>query len=314
MIVGRLASNKIGYRRLFAVFALFGFIMLAPACKDETAEPQHKCPTAKNLTISVIKENCKNLDVQNSVLKGTIIESQDVKNYTYLNLKDSTGQIWAAIPTTQVETGKEIEISNIIVMQDFQSKTLNKTFDIILFAVPSGGSRVCSVPPGGMSPGMEMPPGNMPPGTEMSPGMMSEMPPGMMPGGMPHGSKPAEGMGTVQPKTISQEIKVSKATGEDAYAIEEIYAKKKELAQKPVRVRAKVVKFLPEIMGKNWIHIQDGTGSAENNNYDITVSTLETAAVGDEVIVNGTLGADKDFGFGCAFALIIEDATIKKVK
>ncbi|MBW2647127.1 MAG: hypothetical protein JRE23_13325, partial [Deltaproteobacteria bacterium] len=279
MIVGRLASNKIGYMRLFALFALFGFIMLAPACKDETTEPQHKCPTAKKITIADIKGNSKNLDNQNSVLKGTVIESQDVKNYTYLNLKDSTGQIWAAIPKTPVETGKEIEISNIIVMQDFQSKTLNKTFDIILFAVPSGGSRVGSMPPGGMPPGMEMPPGDMPPGTEMPPGMMSEMPPGMMPGGMPRGSMPAEGMGAVQPKTISQEIKVSKATGEDAYAIEEIYAKKKDLAQKPVRVRAKVVKFLPEIMGKNWIHIQDGTGSAENNNYDITVSTLETAAV-----------------------------------
>jgi hypothetical protein len=313
MIVGRLASNKIerlanSYMRLFAVFALFGFIMLAPACKDETTEPQHKLPIAKKVTIADIKGNSKNLDNQNSVLKGTVIESQDVKNYTYLNLKDSTGQIWAAIPKTQVETGKEIEIANIIVMQDFQSKTLNKTFDIILFAEPSGGSRVCSMPPGGM------PPGDMPPGTEMPPGMMSEMPPGMMPGGMPHGSKPAEGMGAVQPKTISHDIKVSKATGEDAYAIEEIYAKNKDLAQKLVRVRAKVVKFLPEIMGKNWIHIQDGTGSADNNNYDITVSTLETAAVGDEVIVNGTLGVDKDFGFGCAFALIIEDATIKKVK
>lgn len=311
MIVGRLASNKIerlanSYMRIFAVFALFGFIMLAPACKDETTEPQHKLPIAKKVTIADIKGNSKNLDNQNSVLKGTVIESQDVKNYTYLNLKDSTGQIWAAIPKTQVETGKEIEISNIIVMQDFQSKTLNKTFDIILFAVPSGGSRVCSMPQGGMPPGTEMPPGDMPPGTEM--------PPGMMPGGMPRGSMPAEGMGAVQPKTISQEIKVSKATGEDAYAIEEIYAKKKDLAQKPVRVRAKVVKFLPAIMGKNWIHIQDGTGSAENNNYDITVSALETAAVGDEVIVNGTLGVDKDFGFGCAFALIIEDAAIKKVK
>jgi hypothetical protein len=313
MIVGRLDSNKIGYMRFFAVFALFGFIILAPACKDETTEPQHKCPTAKNITIADIKGNSKNLDVQNCVLKGTVIESQDVKNYTYLNLKDSTGQIWAAIPKTQVETGKEIEISNIIVMQDFESKTLNKTFDIILFAV-TGGGRVCSMPPGGMPPGMEMPPGmmsEMPPG-DMPPG--TEMPPGMMPSGMPHGSMPAEGMGAVQPKTISQDIKVSKATGEDAYAIEEIYAKKKDLAQKPVGVRAKVVKFLPEIMGKNWIHIQDGTGSAENNNYDITVSTLETAAVGDEVIVNGTLGVDKDFGFGCAFALIIEDATIKKVK
>ncbi len=300
MILGSLTLNKNerfakASMRLFAVFALFGVIMFTPACKDETTAPLDKSPVTENVTILEIKENYTNLNVQNPVLKGTVIESQDVKSYTYLKLKDSTGQIWAAIPKTPVETGKEIEISNIIVMKDFHSKTLDKTFDTILFAVPSEGSRACPTPPGGMPGGMEMPSG-------------------MTPGGMPQGSMPTEGMGAVQPKMIPQDMKVSKAAGEDAYAIEEIYTNKKELSQKTVRVRAKVVKFLPEIMGKNWIHIQDGTGSAEAGTHDITVSILETADVGDEVIVKGTLGVDKDFGSMCTFALIIEDATITVIE
>jgi hypothetical protein len=103
---------------------------------------------------------------------------------------------------------------------------------------------------------------------------------------------------------------VSKAVGEGAYTIEEIYSKKEELSQKTITVRAIVVKFMPQIMGKNWIHLQDGTGSAEIGNNDIAVSTLETAKIGEEVIVKGTLGIDKDFGMSCAFGVLIEEATI----
>jgi hypothetical protein len=225
-----------------------------------------------------------------------VIENQDVKNYTYLHLKDTTGQIWAAIPKTPVAVGKEIEISNIIVMEGFHSKTLDRTFDIILFAVPSEPTRVCPIPHG-----------------EISGDMISEMPL-RMPPSPPHGSMPEVATGRDKPKAIPPNIKVKKATGQHAYTIEEIYANKDKLSQKPVTVRAKVVKFLPQIMGKNWIHIQDGTGSEENKNHDIAVSTLEKADIGDEVIVYGNLGVDKDFGAMCAFAMIIEDASIKKVK
>ena len=293
-------------RLLGAALALLGFIIFAPGCKDKTETPKNECPIAEkvtlsksNVTISEIKENSETLNVQDPVLKGTVIESQDVKRYTYLHLKDSTGQIWAAIPKTPVETGKEIEISDIIVMKDFHSKTLDKTFDTILFAVPAGGSSVCRVPHGEMPAGMT---------SGMPGGMMSEMP-----GGMPQGSMPGMEMGAGKSKPIPQDIKVSKAVGKDAYTVEEIYSNRKELSQKPVTVRAKVVKFLPQIMEKNWIHIQDGTGNEENSNYNIVVSTLETADVGDEVLVHGTLGVDKDYGTMCAFAVIIEDASITKV-
>ena len=112
----------------------------------------------------------------------------------------------------------------------------------------------------------------------------------------------------------SKEIKQSKATGKDTYSIEEIYSQKKDLSKKTVTVHAKVVKFLPGIMGKNWIHIQDGTGSAETETHDITVSTLDTAEVGDEVIVHGTLEINKNLGSMHFFAVIIEDASLAKVQ
>ena len=300
-----LTFNKTGcfiniFTGIFATLALFGFVMFASGCKDKTEIPKNESPVAgnvavskSNVTISKIKENFEIPNIQNPVLKSTIIEFQDVKDYTYLHLKDSTGRIWAAIPKTPVETGKEIELFNIMVMKDFQSKTLGKTFDIILFGLPSIKGQAIKNQTHQKMPGKTMP--------------------GMPPGSMPQGSTP-NGMGASQPKIILKEIKLSKATGKDAYSIEEVYSQKKELSKKTVTVRAKVVKFLPGIMGKNWVHIQDGTGSVETKTYDITVSTLDTAEVGDEIIVHGTLAINKNLGSMHSFAVIIEDASLTKVK
>ena len=286
---------------LLAISLLCGLAIVALGCKGETKE-EKSTPSSTALTIAMIKGNYSAADAQDAVLKASITEFKDVTNYTYLNLKDSTGRIWAAIPKTSVETGDEIELANIIVMKDFHSRILDKTFATILFAVPSKES----------SAGRPLSHVEMPAET------MTGMPPGMMSGAMPHGPVPGAetraGTGSGESRAIRQDIRVIKATGDHAYTIEEIYAGKKALAKSPVKVRAKVVKFLPNIMGKNWIHIQDGTGSAEKMNNDITATTIETVDVGDEIIVQGTLSVDKDLGSGHVFAALIEDVSVEKLK
>jgi hypothetical protein len=62
-------------------------------------------------------------------------------------------------------------------------------------------------------------------------------------------------------------------------------------------------------MGVNWIHIQDGTGDSGAN--DLTVTTLDSAKIGDVVLVKGTAATDKDFGAGYKYDLIVEEATVK---
>ena len=65
-------------------------------------------------------------------------------------------------------------------------------------------------------------------------------------------------------------------------------------------------------MGKNWVHVRDGSGSAKDKNNDLTVTTKEKVAVGDVLIVRGTLQADKDLGAGYEFPVIVEDAKFTK--
>ena len=291
----------LNYKRILNItLCILGLFVFILGCEDKnkTTALDEEISVAGNVTILDIKENYETLNVQSPVLSATIIESKDVTNYTYLLLEDKTGKVWAAIPKTPVKTGDEIAISDIAVMKDFHSKTLEKTFDLILFAVPSEG---CPFKESGGEIVSEMPSGMMP--GKMPPAMTSQAT-------MPHGTIPAMGDSSKKSKAAPQDIKVSKAVGEDAYTIEEIYSKKEELSQKTITVRAIVVKFMPQIMGKNWIHIQDGTGSAEKGNDDVAVSTLDTAEVGDEVIIKGTLGIDKDFGMSCAFGVLIEEASI----
>jgi len=92
--------------------------------------------------------------------------------------------------------------------------------------------------------------------------------------------------------------------------VEEIVTQGADLAGKDVAVRARVVKFNASIMGSNWIHVQDGTGTAGTN--DLTITTDATVAVGDVVIVRGKVTTDKDFGAGYRYAVIVEKATVEK--
>jgi hypothetical protein len=90
----------------------------------------------------------------------------------------------------------------------------------------------------------------------------------------------------------------------------DIFEQKSELVGQQVTLRGKVVKSNSGIMGRNWIHVRDGTAGPEGND-DLTItSTTSSADVGNTVLVRGTVVADKDFGYGYRYDLMIEDATI----
>ena len=106
-------------------------------------------------------------------------------------------------------------------------------------------------------------------------------------------------------------IEVSKAGGATGRTVEELYAQKGDLAGKTIALRGKVVKYTAGIMGRNWIHIQDGTGDAGSGTHDITVTSSATAAVGQVVLVQGIVAVDKDFGAGYRYDVILEEASVE---
>jgi hypothetical protein len=109
-----------------------------------------------------------------------------------------------------------------------------------------------------------------------------------------------------------EEIKVEKASGPNAYTVAEIYQNITSLNGKEAVVRGKVLKVSPQIMGKNWLHLQDGTGDPRNHTVDLVVTTQDRPSVGDIVTASGTIFKDKDFGSGYKYRAIMEDAHIEK--
>jgi len=99
---------------------------------------------------------------------------------------------------------------------------------------------------------------------------------------------------------------IKKADG--GYSLEEIFDQKKVLSGKKIKLRAKVVKSSGNIMGKQWYHVQDGTGAY--GALDLIVTTIDKVEAGKIVLVTGTLGLDRDFGSGYRYDVILEEASL----
>jgi len=220
-------------------------------------------------------------------LAGPILDRLDAPPYTYLLVKTTQGETWAAVPRTNISSGANVRVYNPMLMTKFESKALKRTFDEIYFGTltPDGQDQVAA--------------GAQGPAT------------GTMPSGMPPGGDPHAGINV--PAAAPVKVgKVAKATGPDAYTIAEAFAKKDELAGTTVTIRGVVVKYNAQVMGKNWIHIQDGSGDAAKADNDVTVTTMDETAKGQTITVRGTVKTSKDFGAGYKYAVIIEDAKIVK--
>jgi hypothetical protein len=159
-------------------------------------------------------------------------------------------------------------------MENFRSQTLNRDFPLIYFTTRIGRE------------------GELP---QAAPAMMSAH---AQAAGAPDAAGSPQVTAPIEP-----------APGGTTVA--NVWADRKALAGKTVTVRGKVVKFNGGIMGRNWIHLQDGTGAAADGTNDLLVTSNAAAKVGDVVTVTGKVAIDKDFTAGYAYAVMIEGATIK---
>ena len=224
-----------------------------------------------------------------AAVKGKVAETMDASGYTYVRLDDGSGkEIWAAVPKADLKVGEEIALQGGSVMENFNSKTLNKTFEKIIFAtgVSRGDGKEVAAP-GAAAPAGGFDAAVKKEGAEASGGSA----------------------GNVVPFA---DLKVEKAAGPDGHAVGEVFEKSADLDAKKVVIKGQVVKVSKNIMGKNWLHIQDGTGDPNKNTHDLVVTTMDAAEKGDIVTVEGAAAANKDFGSGYKYDIMVEDAKVSK--
>jgi len=126
------------------------------------------------------------------------------------------------------------------------------------------------------------------------------------------GNMPGGGSGAAKAPASDEPVKVEKAKGKDAHTVGELYEKSGTLDKKAVTVRGKVVKVSKGIMGKNWVHLRDGSGDAGKGTNNVVVTSQEDPKVGDVVTARGTLYKDKDFGAGYKYPVIVEEGTFQQ--
>lgn len=196
-------------------------------------------------------------------------------NYTYLKVTDNGAENWIAVTRQEAAAGEVYYYDQALEMKNFKSKELDRTFETIYFVQGISKEPISAAPAQGM---------------------------GGMGGGMPstHTGKAAD----------AQQEGISVAPAEGSVSIAQLFASRNDYSGKKIKMKGQVVKVNDEVMGKNWIHIQDGTKDGEN--FDLTITTLDKATVGEVVTFEGTIALKKDFGYGYFYELIMEDAKLLK--
>jgi len=225
-------------------------------------------------------------------IQGKAKEVLEGGGYTYVLIAGEKDDTWVAMPETKVAVGDACTVAEGQIMQNFPSKSLDRTFEKIVFAsgLAGKGGDAAAVPAAA--------------GEDFGAAMQKEGGAGTAPEQAPPGSAKA-----VVPFA---DLKVAKATGGNAYTVADVFGKAASLNGKKVKIKAQVVKFSPQIMGKNWLHLQDGTGDSAKNTHDLVVTSAGKAGKGDIVTVEGVLAANKDFGGGYKYAVIVEDVAITR--
>jgi hypothetical protein len=205
-------------------------------------------------------------------IKGEVLEVLDVPNYTYIRLKTASSEVWAAVSSAKLAVGAPITLENAVLMDDFQSQALKRTFPQIYFAnlpvVPLSEAEVKAAIDSAHAAAAKAKQ------TEHSP--------------------------------------ITKASGAEGRTVVEIITSTPNFKDTAVAVRGRVVKYSAGIMGKNWLHLRDGSGSEADATNDLVVTTLEPADMGELLLVKGTVRKDQDFGAGYAYKVMIENATLER--
>ena len=191
--------------------------------------------------------------------------------YTYMKVKEDMAEKWIATGKTEAEEGDVLYYGQALEMPNFHSKEIDRTFDKIYFI-----DKVSEQP--------------------FENAQSGQMPMGQMQQGHSGAVK------SEQKSSISLEKSGNEVT------IAEIYANPKDFEGKKFEIRGVVTKVNKEIMGKNWIHLQDGTSN--DGSFDLTVTTQALPEMNDEVIFKGSLTLEKDFGAGYYYDVIMEDAAL----
>ena len=207
--------------------------------------------------------------------KGTVTETMDSAGYTYVRLQEDNR--WVAGKLTKISIGDVIEYDQATEMRGFHSRTLNRTFEVISFAQILNVANLVRVD---------------------------------------------EHADSTAIATMGDELGITKSTAavapeageisplEGGKTIVAIHAEYQQINDQEIALRARVMKVNKNILGKNWITLQDGTGTAPENK--LLATSAELVEIGEIVTAKGVVKTNVDLGSGYTYKVVLEEATFTK--
>jgi hypothetical protein len=216
-------------------------------------------------------------------LKGRVREVIDVAQYTYLRLGTPQGEVWAAVSKAPVKVDSDVSVENPTRMDNFESATLKRTFEVIYFgSLPANGAA---------RPHGDLPPGH--PSIDGTPTLPAA-----------HGN-----LSPQAPTSDAPDLKVSRASGSNAHSIGELFTEGAKLEGKLLRVRGKVVKVTPGVQGLTYLRLRDGS-SARPEERELVVTSRADVQVGALMTFEGTLRTQVDVGIGFRYPILLAEAKV----
>ncbi|MCX6315108.1 MAG: GW dipeptide domain-containing protein [Sphingobacteriales bacterium] len=213
----------------------------------------------------------------------TVLEVIQVANYTYLRVKEGESELWMAVPTISAKAGDILYYKGGMLMTKFESKELKRTFDNILFVDKIATDKAVFEPKTDTV--VSLPPNHM---------------------GMTNTAQTPT-MGSTK-DSVKLNVKIEPA--KNGISIGDLLKNPKAYEGKKIIVKGKVTKYTASVMGKNWVHIQDGTEF--KGKFEIVITTTDELKDGDTATFEGTIILNKDLGYGYFFEVLMEDAKLIK--
>ncbi len=206
--------------------------------------------------------------------KVVVKEVLPTDRYVYLKVNEDSGkQFWIASRKQEVSKGDVYFYRNPLLKTNFESKEYNRVFDTIYLVsnlvAEDHSKHVDQLNTVPTSPTMEKT------------------------------TKVKEDIPTHTERNI--EFK-------GAVKISELVKDPKKYEGHSVQISGKCVKVNPNIMKRNWLHIQDGS----KNDFDLVVTSSSFVPEGSDITIKATVSLNRDFGAGYKYDLILENGALIK--
>lgn len=209
-------------------------------------------------------------------LEGSVTEVIDAGDYRYLCVSSGRESVWMATTLADVVVGDGVEYQQGLLMNDFESPTLGRTFPQILFVDQIRVKNRAAVP------------------------VQREA-------GLPSGHPVVPRSSRTMQRRLSPPRKGSLPKLDGACSIRQVEQTKDTLSGKTVSVVGLVSKINRNIMGKNWIHLLGEEG------HELVVTTQDDASPGTVVLVKGTVTNNKTFNTGYFIPLVLENSELRSL-